>query len=149
MKKKILLSLLVVLSLFLVVGCGSKKTESKDSTSNKGNDVVDNNKENEADDIKLYSDDTKIVFDSGEGKIVFYYEGDKITAHHVYINYGSASLAQTAYASVKLEEEEGIKKAYVKGSYLVVEYEDSEFENLTLDDVKTAYSYLEQVQKNN
>ena len=156
MKRKILFSLLVVLSLFLVVGCGSKNTTAENATSsNKDNDVVDNNKDtdtNKDDDninIDLYSDDTKIVFASGEGKLVFYYEGDKITAYHAYIDYGSASLAQTAYTALNANEEDNIKKAYVKGHYLVVEYEDSEFEGLSLEDIRKSYSFLEEVQKKN
>ena len=162
MKKKFLLSLFIVLSLFLVVGCGTKKdSESKDEKNNVDEviDKIDNsNKDDDtsstSDDLELYSDDKQIVFANQNVKMVFTYEGDTITGYYEYIEYPSRDLAKKAYEALKYandKDEDGntIKNYSLKGAYLVVEYEESEFEGTTLEDIKTAYSFLEEVQKNN
>ena len=164
MKRKFLFSLLVVLSLFLVVGCGSKKDSETKPKSNNTDEVIDkidqsNNNSNNDDssaleNINLYSDDKQIVFANQNVKMVFTYEGDTITGYYEYIDYQDKSLANQALAALKYaddkdEDDNTIKDYYVKGTYLVIEYKESEFEGTTLEDIKRTYSYLEEIQKNN
>jgi hypothetical protein len=84
---------------------------------------------------------------------VFYYEGDEITGHHVYIDYNDHSSAQAAYSIYNLSELEQddalADRVYVKGQYLVMEYNESEYENLTLNDIRNAYAYGTELKKNN
>ena len=79
--------------------------------------------------------------------MVYYYSGEKITKYEVYLDYNDAATAK--FALSVLDDEEGIKKKYTKGKYLVIEYDESEYDTLTLTEVKTMYSYLEEIKKNN
>ena len=61
-----------------MIGCG--KTTEEDDTY----DVLDSDTASETtseEDVKLYSDNTKYVFEYTNTKYVFYYSGDKITAY--------------------------------------------------------------------
>ena len=107
---------------------------------------TDTSDNSELDEIELYSDGTKIVFGNGNSKLVYYYSGDEITKYEAYLDYGTAAAAQYAYSI--FEKDDSIKNAYVKGKYLVVEYDESLYENLTVSEVRTLYSYLEEVQNN-
>ena len=145
MKKKYILGLLVIISLFMVTACGSEKE--------KNDDIIDNGSEekendsNEYDDLELYSDDTKLVFARGGGKVVFYYSGNKITGETAYFDYQNNAAAKIALNA--LEKDENIDKTYVQGKYLVVEYNENEYGSLTLEDVKLTYAYLEEIKKGN
>ena len=159
MKRNILLSLIAVLSLFLVVGCGNKQTGIQDNiidepssseNNNKGTTSDNNTSTNtEEEDVKLYSDDTKIVFENGGGRIVYYYEGDTITGYVVYLDYSDNSTANFALSAMDWENDNSVKNAYVQGKYVVVEYNESMYENDTVSDIRTLYSYLKEVQKDN
>ncbi len=145
MKKKALLLLFLVCSILLISGCGNTK---KENTSNS-----QDSKESSASEegkIDLYSDNTKIVFANGTNKLVFYYSGNKITAYHAYYDYSDTTTATAALAAFKSahEEDDSVKKIYTKGNYIVVEFAESEYEDMTVSELKTAYSYLEEVQKN-
>ena len=133
MKKKILLCLLLVLCLFTVVGC--KKT--KEPTKKTSQHSEELNKKGE---IDIYSDDEKIVFESGKSLLVFYYKGDKITAYHTYIDYETEETAKIALEATK--KTELVKDVYTKGKYLVIEYNDDHYSKFTVKDIKEAYSYL-------
>ena len=143
MKKKYVLGLLVIISLFMITACGNKEKLDEDII----NDNSEDNKEEKYDDLELYSDDTKIVFARGQEKVVFYYKGNEITGEHTYFDYQSKALAQMALTALNSSENENIAKAYVNGKYLVIEYNENEYGALTLEDVKLTYSYLEEVKK--
>ncbi len=145
MKKIILCSLLFLMMLF-ATGCG-KTTE--DDINEYGNPEGTNEtvNSNDNDKIELYSDNTKMVFQNGTSSLVYYYEGDKITGYHAYIDYGNAATAN--YVLSMLDKDESIAKAYTKGRYVVIEYAESEYENTTTDEIRLLYSYLEEVQKKN
>ena len=68
MKKKLLLIIFVVGTLFLVTGCGNKKVDDinyeSNNTSGTG-EVKENDDSSAYDDFELYSDNTKIVFANG------------------------------------------------------------------------------------
>jgi hypothetical protein len=147
--KKILLSVLVVLLLVVFVGCG--KDNGNDAGDNNGgtnNGEVNNNSSSNSsnDEIKLYSDNTKMVFQVGNSKLVYYYSGEKITAYHAYVDYENAATANYALTLINLDEDSNIKKAYTQGRYVVIEYAESEYKDTTTSEIRALYSYLEQVQ---
>ena len=147
--KKILLSLLSVLMLFMLVGCGGDtNVDTNEDTNN--NTEVDNNTNNSSNinenEIKLYSDSTKMVFKSGNSQLVYYYSGEKITGYVAYIDYETTAMANYALSILNLEDDATIKKAYTNGRYLVVEYAESEYEDTTASEIRALYSYLEAAQ---
>ena len=148
MKKKYLLGLLVIISLFMVTACGGSEKDLDDDIVN-DNSGEKQNENNEYDDLELYSDDTKLVFARGDGKVVFYYKGNEITGETAYFNYQSNALAKIALNALNNEEDDNIAKAYIQGKYLVVEYNENEYGTLTLDEVKLTYAYLEELKKGN
>lgn len=145
MKKKIFISLLVFLLCFVMIGCG-KTTDENDN-----DDVLNNPETNNVttleDDVKLYSDNTKYVFEYGNTKYVFYYSGDKITAYHTYVNYESASTAKAVYNALKLDDYEDLDKVSVKGKYLLFEWNKSTYEDLSASELKTVYSYMRELKE--
>ena len=148
----------IIICLLVVTGCGKSKVEKnfteiynnleRESEESFNETENDSTGTTETDDIKLYSDNSKIVFKTEQGMMVYYYSGEKITKYEVYLDYNDAATAKFAL-SVLDDEEDGIKKKYTKGKYLVIEYDESEYDTLTLTEVKTMYSYLEEIKKNN
>ena len=147
----------IIICLLVVTGCGKSKVEKnfteiynnleRESEESFNETENDSTGTTETDDIKLYSDNSKIVFKTEQGMMVYYYSGEKITKYEVYLDYNDAATAK--FALSVLDDEEGIKKKYTKGKYLVIEYDESEYDTLTLTEVKTMYSYLEEIKKNN
>ena len=142
MKKKLLTGLFAIIMCFALVGCGKEEQKNQPENNNEQPKQEENNK----DSVDLYSDDTRIVFSTDQGLIIFYYEGNKITGYHVYFDYEDNETA--TYALSTLEKDEEVEKMYVRDKYLVFEYKESAYEYLTLEDVKKSYSYLEEVKKN-
>lgn len=142
--KKIFLSLFLVITLFMITSCG-KENDNLDS--NSGDSVLEH-EQHVNDDIELYSDDTKYVFEMGNTKYVFYYEGDTITAYHTYVNYGDSRTARYTYNFIKKEDYPVADKYYVQGKYLVFEWNKSEYQNLKASTLRQAYSYMKEVKKN-
>lgn len=157
----------IIICLLVVTGCGKSKVEknfteiynnlekeSEESFNETENESTETTSQStgvtstKTDDIKLYSDNSKIVFKTGQGMMVYYYSGEKITKYEAYLDYNDESTAKFALSLLD-DEEEGIKKKYTKGKYLVIEYDESEYDTLTLSEVKTMYSYLEEIKKNN
>ena len=138
MKKKVLICLVLVLCLFVVVGCKKKDTDKKET-----NSTVELNKDGN---IELYSDSKKIVFQNGSSMMVFYYEGDKITAHYDYVDYGKEENAKAALKIYK-KDNNLIKDVSIKGKYLIIEYRENEYDSMKASDIKNAYSYLKEVKK--
>lgn len=148
MKKKVLLILIIFLMTFTLLGCGKESNKKEEKITRDEIEKLINDSDTSSDsEINLYSDDTKIVFENGNSKLVFYYSGNEITAYHSYIDYGDSVTAK--YALKVLENGDNIDKIYTKGKYLVIEYDKSQYETLTLDEVKLTYSYLEELKKQN
>ena len=152
--KKLLFTFLALFLCVTLTACGNGDTKEEENKDNKGTEEVEKKDKNEekndsktssSEKIDLYSDDTKMVFKNGQNQLIYYYSGDKITAYHAYIDYETPELAN--YALTLLEKDDSIDKMYTNGRYLVVEYAKSEYENLTVAEVKALYSYLEQVQQ--
>ena len=145
--KKLLTALLVLFLSFSLTACGKDENNKNSSENNQEQGEVNNGENNEEalKDIELYSDDTKMVFKIEDIEAVYYYEGETITAYHAYAKYPTIADANIALSMLKQEENETIDKAYVKGTYLVIEYNKSLYENLTTSNVRLLYSALEPV----
>ena len=151
MKKKVLVGLLAVIMCFAVVGCGKKdeETNNDNSTNNNGTNTQETTSNNGNDDyvFSFYSDDTKLVYESETSRFVFFYSGEKITGYHLYVSYETPELAAYALKAINADNDDTIKKAYTKGKYLVVEYSESEYSDLTVDDVRIAYQSMTEIKK--
>ena len=158
MKNKLLISGILVGSLCLALtGCGEEKeivTQNDEdltyviedtSFTNEVNDVD----QNSSDIIELYSDDSKLVYRSTDNTdLVFYHEGEKITGYETYITYED-SAAATLALNLLDKEDESIKNAYTRGKYLIVEYDESVYKDLTASAVRFAYGALRELKKDN
>ncbi len=151
--KKRFLVIVILLTLFLgVVGCGKEKEKTKvvpnkSETSNPENQSEENTSEDntsEAYDYELYTDDKKMVFLDGNKYSLYYYSGTKITAYHAYIDYETEEAANEALANYT--KPKNVDKAYTKGRYLVLEYNKSEYKDLTIYKLRNMYGDSEQLQ---
>ena len=148
MKKRLITLITIILCLFLVTGCGLQNDaeENIETTNNNTAEAAETNTSTESEKIELYSDNTKIVFKNASGSLVFYYSGEKITKYEAYLDYQTPALAQYALSLIE-KDNSTIKKASANGRYVVIEYNESEYENLTVSEVRALYSYLEESQK--
>lgn len=146
MKKKLYLLLLIGL-IIVLAGCSaaSKKESQEDSIKEEIEELEETESENE--EIELYSDDTKIVFQSDQIRYVFYYKKNEITAYHVYIDYDTKETAAYALTLLGAEDDETIDKAYNKGRYVVIEYNEKEYMDMTVEELKEAYGSMKEVTK--
>ena len=145
MKRKIFICLLVFTLCFMMVGCGKTVEEIDDTNDVQDNDVTTETLEE--DDVKLYSDNTKYVFEYANTKYVFYYSGDKITAYQTYVNYESASTARAVRTALKKEDYPGLKNVSIKGKYLIFDWDESTYEDMSASDLKTVYSYMKELKE--
>ena len=76
-----------------------------------------------------------------------YYEGDKITGYHTYIKYPDNASAIAALQTYQLNSEANEANIMAIDNYLVVDYLPSAYENLTTEDVRTTYAFLEELTK--
>ena len=152
--KKVLMCLLTVIICFTLTGCFTNQKEKlvKDIIETDKKEVEDTkekateSKTTDDEEINLYSDNTKLVFEIGNIKHVFYYSGDNITAYHSYVEYDTKAQATTALAVA--EKDDTIKKMYVKGKYIIIEFNESQYKDLTVSQGKTAYAYMKEVKEN-
>ena len=131
MKKNIILLFLIILVSIVIIGC---KKEEK----------IDNDTIKEAD-LLLYSDKEKKVYEDGNTRYVFYYKDDKITGYQTYIDYDTNALAKKAFKDLDRSKYINASKYYVKGKYIVFEWKKSEYEDLTVNIVKTKYSKMKEL----
>ena len=152
--KKVFAGILICFMMFAITGCGKEEGFNPENIFNNDTENSDNDNESsdgEAD-IKLYSDDTKLVFNfSGVYQIVYYYSGDKITGLEYYYNYGDSATAKYAVSAIKANytNENNIKSVEQKGKYIIVKFEEGEYKDQTVEEIKQTYSYLEQIYENN
>lgn len=147
MKKKILVCLFVSVMCFNLTGCGKEEALNNEDIKKQ----VDSNTESEEDyNIKLYSDDTKMVFNfSGIYYVTYYYSGDKITGLEYVYDCGDKSTAKLTEASIKANYEtvDNVKSVDRKGKYVIITWTEEEYKDDTVEEIKETYSYLEEVQK--
>ena len=133
--KKIFLLLILMIFCFITVGCKKEQnTLPKDVTPIDG-------------ELEAFSDDTKIVFKDNNSTHIFYYDKDIITSHITYIDYATNAIAQAAYEATKLNSNSMVKRAYVNGKYLVFEWKESEYNNMTVEKIRLSYSNMKELIK--
>lgn len=126
-----------LLIIFLVFGlCACKKTVI---------DEEDDNYTYSTNKLELYSDNEKIVYESNMEYLVFYYSGNKITGFSDYIAYYDNETAKNVVSQIEVTD--NMKKVYTKENYVVIEYSEKEYKDLTVNGVKEEYSYLKEVKK--
>ena len=151
--KTLLLGVVAIIMCLSLTGCGSTTenlTKQVENATNEITNTIEDNDENNASDgdsLKLYSDDSKIVFDGDQGRLVFGYEGDKITSYKLYVEYENATLANIAVNVLKETSGSEVKDVKTEGRYVIVEYNESEFKDLTVESVKQAYANLQEVKE--
>lgn len=126
MKKIVIASLLVLNMIFVFTAC---------SKNNNGFD--------------LYSDSNKYVVNyNDEYKMVFYHDKDKITNVEYYYEFETKSTAENEGISiVKSIVNDDKAQISVKNKYVVVKLDPSNYKDLTLENVKSVYSNLQEVKK--
>ena len=146
MKKKLFIILLVGLLFITLTGCG-KNEEIPNADNGESVKPGARDGETENDEIKLYSDDTKLVFDATAYKMVFYYSGEKITGLEYYVDYQDSATAAYALASVKTQynEEDNIDSITQNGRYILVKFTEEEYKDLSVEEVKSTFSYFKQI----
>jgi uncharacterized protein YxeA len=156
MEEKMKNTLLIILCCVLLIGitgCGNNNDDNSNNnsnTNNNSNNNNNNNSNNSEEDLTLYSDDTKIVFDFNNAyKMVFYYKGNNITGLEYYFDYGTAEIAKASVAAIKanMESDSEVKSVNQNGRYVQVTFKSSAYEDLTVEQVRTIYSYLKEVSK--
>ena len=158
MKRKILFSVLAIIMCLTIVGCGKEEKQNnilgdiiENFTNSENNDKDDSSKNNDdkdtsLDEIKLYSDDTKMVFNFyDQYNIVYHYKGDTITGLELYYDYGTEELAKISKSAIEQTQDYEIKSVVQKGRYVIVTYNEEAYQDMTVEEVKQTYSYLEQV----
>jgi hypothetical protein len=135
--------------MFITTACGTETNNNKgeENTNSNTNTETSESEKTVYDDIELYSDDTKYVFEMGNTKYIFYYSGDEITGYTTYTEYEDAETANAVYSLLKKEDLTGVDKYYTKGKYIVYELNKSEYEDMKASDIKLAYSYMKEVKK--
>lgn len=146
--KKILIGLFAIVMCFVITGCGPENLFEGDI-----GDIINGNDGSEtdgSDDIKLYSDSNKLVYNYYDTyTIVYYRSGDTITGLEYYYNYQDSATAAYAVATMKanLEGDTTVESVKQNGKYIIVKYNSSVYEGYTAAMVEEAYSYLEQVEE--
>lgn len=151
--KKILITLSAFIICFALVGCGSQ-INLDDIIGGESGETGDNGDDQgtKVDEIKLFSDDTKLVFNFQDVyTIVYYYSGETITGLEYYYNYGDASTASYAKMTLTNQYKEGdnIESITQNGKYLIVKFKPDAYKDTTASEVKQTYSYLNQVYADN
>ena len=96
------------------------------------------------------SDDTKLVlslnkemaaYENGEyepdiTRVVYYYNGDKVTGVRVFYDYDSEEEAKEANEFVVLSDKDWTTGKKLNGKYIIFEVERSQYNNLTTDMVR-------------
>ena len=154
----------LIISLILVItiltGCGAKEEVTKNELETQINNVIDdifsdlgNNTNYSTSTIndksldlpeELYSDDTKLVFqDDDDTYMVFTYSGETITGYSVYVLFDSEALAKVALEEYNKDPDEDVKKVYVDGNKVIIEYDESVYKDLTTSAVKYIYTKVD------
>ena len=103
------------------------------------------------DDSYFVTDDTKYVVtmegdgETGSAKKVYYvftHSGDKITGAAMYGEFESEDAAKAAFEEYKAENED-MKNVSVSGKYFIIKSEADEFDDYTLDDIKSMYEEID------
>ena len=148
--KKVLLFIFVLTISLVLTGCFGKKSSNvklspiEDDLSS---DTYDNDSTSQTDDLKLYSDDSKLVFEYTNTKYVFYYSGDKVTGYYTYVDYETKENAKIIYNALNRSDYDAVVDISLNGRYIVFRWDKSEYEDMSVEDIKAAYSYMKELTK--
>lgn len=151
--KKVLTTMLIVLSPFLLAGCG-KEANDDDIINQVENNKQENNKNissNENSNLNLYSDDTRIVFNMQDVYyVVFYHNGTEIIGLEYIYKYPDIETAKIAETAIKqiYTASEDVEAIDLKGTEFRIKFKKSAYEGETVESIRLAYSYLEEMKKN-
>lgn len=99
---------------------------------------------------EIYSDNNKIVYNyNDEYKIIIRHDGEKITSIEHYYDLSTAKNAQIKFDELnnKYSSMEGFKEAIQNDRYIKISFKDEIFKDLTLSNIKSKYSNLEEVRR--
>lgn len=99
---------------------------------------------------EIYSDNNKIVYNYNDGyKIIIRHDGEKITSIEHYYDLSTAKNAQIKFDELnnKYSSMEGFKEAIQNDRYIKIFFKDEIFKDLTLSNIKSKYSNLEEVRR--
>ncbi|HPZ00688.1 MAG TPA: hypothetical protein PLS28_04390 [Clostridiales bacterium] len=148
MKRKILIVLLALVLLFSFAGCSckSKKAQEKEAVEST-EDIIKQQDALKDGEVKLVEEDGKLCYLSDAATIVFYYEGDKITGHEMYVDYNDADTAKMAYQAIEqvCQESDDYESVSLKGNYVIMKYAKSEYDGMTVAQVKEEYKNFKQM----
>lgn len=126
-----------------------KEENSEDNQSGEENNIEAPSTTPEENNPVLVSDDTKIVFKMGATQItVYYFNGETITKKEAYIDYKTEAEAkkvaeQYNNGTKNLSDIGDIKTASSAGKYVVMTFNEAEFEHLTVTKLKMMYGKYE------
>ena len=158
MKTKLfLIGLISIVLCLCLTGCGAQEKTTQNDIENQINSLIDDifsetdatNSSTSATTDKardvsdLYKDNTLVFEDDDDTYMVFTYSGEKITGYSVYIVYESEEIAKLALNEYNLDPDEDVKRAYVDGNRVVIEYDESVYDDLTTTAVKFLYTIEE------
>lgn len=123
----------------MLIGCGSDKDKKKENSKSKEQTQIEKTLN------KLYTDDKKLVYANGDlYKLVFYYNGNKITGLEHYYEYKDEKEAESKYKEdlETLKNDVSIKNILRSGKYVVYIMSEDRYEDKTVEELKKEYSYL-------
>ena len=97
---------------------------------------------NNYEDFNVSQDDNKIEFQEENSKIIYYYQGDKITGYESYITFDSKEVAEVAVKAFNDGSNPNIEKAYVDDKSVVIVYNEKAYQSKSLEDIKNEYEHV-------
>lgn len=147
MKKIVtILALIAILTvgIVLLTGCGAEPTQGE--IIGNANGESSNNSDTG---FKLYSTDNRAVFNFQDVYyMVFDFEGEKVLKEYYYYQFKDEATAKETYVYMKAtleQEEDNVKDVKQEGRYIILEFTEEEFKDLTKTEVMETYQYLKQV----
>ena len=155
MKKKLLLVVIALLFVGVLTGCKKDKpkddvvTPTEDQTQKQAEEAIEKDQKrkletnyNNYEDFNVSQDDNKIEFQEGNSKIIYYYQGDKITGYESYITFDSKEVAEVAVKAFNDGSNPNIEKAYVDDKSVVIVYNEKAYQSKSLEDIKNEYEHV-------
>lgn len=139
MKRKIFILLVLIIFCLTITGCGNK-SNSNTTTATKSTTVSDTW------DFDYRTDDNKIVFNfSDVYYMVFYFDGQTVTDMWYVYDFKDIKTANTYIAIFQnqyKDDNNGIKRAYRRGTSVVIEFNGDQYKDLTRKQIEATFSYL-------
>ena len=128
MKKKIIITFLIVLLSISLYGCEDELIDNNETNST-----------NQTEELKLFSDDTKKVYLDNTTYHVYYYDlNGKITGYEQYVQYDYGVTASYIYGDIveEYQKDTNVDEISPVGNYIKIKYKESKYNSWTLDSIK-------------